>query len=140
MFPQSARSVPKSALILKLLVVLFLSIAATTLALAQGRAPSPPRGGSAPVGASVRIGNSSASNLVVQVLSEDHSFLNTQALVRLRNAQDGFGDAWQTTGTGSEASFSSLMEGPYEVEVSALGYKTSVTQVNVFGSALKPFR
>jgi len=111
---------------LKLLLVGLVLPTLVGLSLAQGRAPGPPR-------PSIPIGNSSAGKLVVQVLSEDHSVLNVQALVRLRNAQDGFGDAWQTTGTGSEASFSSLMEGPYEVEVSALGYRSSVTQVNVFG-------
>lgn len=43
MFPQSGRSVPKSAFILKLLVVLFLSTAATSSALARARAKSSAR-------------------------------------------------------------------------------------------------
>jgi Tfp pilus assembly protein PilF len=107
---------------LKALIVL---LASSSVALA--RPPSPQ------VGPSISTGNRAGANLVVEVLSEDHSYLNVQALVRIRGAQDGFGDQWQTTGTGSEARFSSLMDGPYEVEVSALGFKTSVARVDVFG-------
>lgn len=108
------------------LELFFFVLAIPGLAFAQLRAPSPP------LGPSIRSGSNFAS-LVIQVLSEDHSFLNTQALVRLRNAQDGSGDLWQTTGTGSEANFSSLISGPYDVEVSALSYHTSVTRVDIFG-------
>jgi tetratricopeptide (TPR) repeat protein len=109
---------------LKVLIVL---LASSCVAIAQLRAPNPQ------VGPSTSAGARAGANLVVEVLSEDHSFLNVQALVRIRGAQDGFGDQWQTTGTGSEASFSSLTDGPYEVEVSALGFKTSVARVDVFG-------
>lgn len=109
-----------------LLRLLFLVLAISGSVFAQLRVTGPP------IGPPIRSGSNFAS-LVIQVLSEDHSFLNMQALVRLRNVQDGSGDVWQTTGTGSEASFSSLISGPYEVEVSALGYQTSTTRLDIFG-------
>jgi tetratricopeptide (TPR) repeat protein len=71
--------------------------------------------------------------LVVQVLGEEHGFLDTSVLVRLRNVQN-MDEKWATTHDRGEASFSGLLPGSYSVEVSCLGFATSVTSVDVYGS------
>ena len=72
-----------------------------------------------------------AASLRVQVFAGENSFLRTQALVRLHDPRE-MHEAWDTTHDRSETVFRSLAPGTYEVEVSAAGYHTSVTHVEVF--------
>ncbi len=72
-------------------------------------------------------------SLTIQVIGEDHAFLDGQAFVRVRTAQGPAGERWDTTGRRNDVTISGLFEGVYDVEVSALGYKTSSTRVDLFG-------
>ena len=79
--------------------------------------------------------------LTVQVVGEDRSVLDVLALVRLRNltAADK-NEKWDTTRLHGEVSFYSLFQGQYVAEVSALGYKTSTTAVDLFGVPTETIR
>ncbi|MGE5113929.1 MAG: tetratricopeptide repeat protein [Acidobacteriaceae bacterium] len=72
-----------------------------------------------------------AASVRVQVLTASHTFLPTQALVRLRDPRE-MHEAWDTTHDRSETVFYHLSPGVWEVEVSASGYRTAVTHVEVF--------
>ena len=72
-----------------------------------------------------------AASVRVQVLTASHTFLPTQALVRLRDPRE-MHEAWDTTHDRSETIFYHLSPGVWEVEVSASGYHTAVTHVEVF--------
>jgi tetratricopeptide (TPR) repeat protein len=77
------------------------------------------------------IPSSGAASVRVQVLTASHTFLPTQALVRLRDPRE-MHEAWDTTHDRSETIFYHLSPGVWEVEVSASGYHTAVTHVEVF--------
>lgn len=72
-----------------------------------------------------------AASVRVQVLTASHTFLPMQALVRLRDPRE-MHEAWDTTHDRSETVFYHLSPGVWEVEVSASGYRTAVTHVEVF--------
>jgi tetratricopeptide (TPR) repeat protein len=93
------------------------------LACAQIRSPQP----SAPARPNIGDGN---VTLQVQVLTEGHAVLDGQALIRLRNIQD-MDERWDTTHLGSQASLSGLARGSYTLEVSAVGFLTSVVNVDL---------
>ena len=71
-----------------------------------------------------------AGSIRVQVLDSNHSFLPTQALVRLRNQEAGR-ETWDKTHDRSETIFYHLSPGTWQVEVSAPGYITAVRTVEV---------
>lgn len=76
------------------------------------------------------------ASLRVQVFDANHSFLSTQALIRLHDPRQ-MREAWDTTHDRSETIFSRLSPGTWEVEVSAAGYTTSVTHVEVFDQPIQ---
>jgi tetratricopeptide (TPR) repeat protein len=71
------------------------------------------------------------ASLRVQVFDTNHAFLSTQALIRLHDPRQ-MREAWDTTHDRSETNLLRLSPGTWEVEVSAAGYTTSVTHVEVF--------
>src|ERR1051326_5192627 len=77
-----------------------------------------------------QTGRNSEGTLQVQVLTENRATLDTQAFVRLRNVQD-MDERWDTTRLGSQASIANLSRGSYTLEVSAVGYQTFTTNVDI---------
>lgn len=76
---------------------------------------------------------SEGGTLEVQVLTEAHTALDNQALVRVRNIEDT-DERSATTHLGNQASISNLARGSYTVEVSAVGYRTATTRAEVRSS------
>lgn len=70
------------------------------------------------------------ATLRVLVLTESHSVLDTQALVRVRNIQQG-DEHWATTHLGSDASISGLARDTYSLEVNAVGFDTYVGEIEL---------
>lgn len=70
------------------------------------------------------------STLQVQVLTEGHTVLDNQALIRVRNLAD-MEERWETTHLGSQASISGLARGSYSLEVSAVGFQSSSLNVDL---------
>lgn len=101
---------------------LLLLLAAVSMAVAQQDQPMTSQPG---------LLASGMASLRVQVFAGNNTFLTTQALVRLHDPRE-MHEAWDTTHDRSETVFHSLAPGTYEVEVSAAGYHTAVTHVQVF--------
>ncbi len=70
-----------------------------------------------------------SASLKVQVLTSDQTVPDTQVLIRLRTFE-GL-EKWGNAKLGNDATFTSLATGRYDVEVSALGYRTARTTVDV---------
>ena len=68
----------------------------------------------------------------VTVLSENHEKLHLQSAVRL-HCDNPAGTIWQTTSNSSETTFLGLSIGKYDVQVSAVGYRTAHKEAAVTG-------
>lgn len=106
---------------LKKLPTLLLGLAVCIVAAAQDQ----------PMTSQPGIPGEGAASLRVQVFDTNHAFLGTQALIRLRDPRQ-MHEAWDTTHDRSETIFNRVSPGTWQVEVSAAGYITAVTQVEVF--------
>ena len=70
----------------------------------------------------------SLGGLLVAVFGEDRTVLDRQAVVKAVH-KDSLETSWQTTGDHAEATLSPSRVGTYEIEVSAVGYLTTTSQV-----------
>lgn len=112
--------------------VIFQLLTCVTPAAAQSVSPNP----AATEGAtSLRIGQVSTNygmqqNLLVTVLNQAKSHLDRQSVIALHDLKRNT-TVWQTTSSDSQAIFYDLDFGDYDVEVSAVGYKTEHKKVHV---------
>jgi tetratricopeptide (TPR) repeat protein len=83
--------------------------------------------------AGTRTFQSNGAVLVLKVIDEQRLPLDRQAVIKLLNksTQD---TAWQTTADQSEAYFTDLVVGQYEIEASAVGYLTVHKAYSVVGA------
>lgn len=72
----------------------------------------------------------------MEVFDANHSMLRTKALVRLREPTT-MQESWDSTGERSDAIFSGLSPGTYDVEVSAVGYHTQVAHAEVYNEPIQ---
>ncbi len=79
--------------------------------------------------------NTHGSVLLLTVSRTPKGHLDRQAVVRLLNRNTGI-IVWQTTNDRGEASFGDLEVGPYDLEVSAVGYLTARKSVKVQASLI----
>ena len=84
---------------------------------------------------SVPTYNTHGSVLLLTVNRSPKGHLDRQAVVRLLNRNTGI-IVWQTTNDRGEASFGDLEVGPYDLEVSAVGYLTARKSVKVQASLI----
>lgn len=76
-------------------------------------------------------------NLLITVLGGPKSHLDRQSVIKLHDLKRGT-TVWQTTSKDSEALFYDLDFGDYDVEVSAVGYKTEHKQVHLTYAVQSP--
>jgi Tfp pilus assembly protein PilF len=118
----------------KILSAVCLFLAATTSVPAQQSST----GSQAGVGSSMSNvpihGSTGGATVVVSVLGQNNAHLDRQAAVKLYDENKKTTD-WQTTAETSDATFSGVAVGKYDIEVSAVGYLSGRSESDV----LSPF-